>query len=182
MMKILFVTDIHGSASSTAKVLSAAKEHGVDYLAILGDTLYHGPRNRIPDGYDPKATAAMLNEWKHKIIAVRGNCDSEVDQMIIQYPMMGDYAWILTDGHRIFMTHGHLWHQEKLPDLEEGDAFVYGHYHWHKAEKHNGVHIWNPGSPTLPKDGTVASYGLYENGMFRIMCLETGNVVAEDHF
>ena len=107
-MKIAFISDIHGSAYAVRTALNAALQWGADRIAVLGDVMYHGPRNPFPKEYDPKAVAEILNENRERIVAVRGNCDSEVDQMLIEYPMMGDYAWITLPERSFFLTHGHV--------------------------------------------------------------------------
>ncbi len=178
-MKILFMGDLHGSAPRTRQLLDVAEKHHVDMIALLGDILYHGPRNPMTEGYDPKSTAQMLNQWKHRIVAVRGNCDGEVDQTLLEFPMRSDFAWLVVEGKRIFLTHGHLWNPESLPPLVPGDVFAYGHVHYPSARMENGIHIWNPGCPCLPKDGSVAGYGMYENGQFRAVDME-GETIMED--
>ncbi|MFV0423545.1 phosphodiesterase [Oleidesulfovibrio sp.] len=184
-MKILFASDIHGCLPAAERIWAVADAVQPDAIVVLGDALYHGPRNPLPEGYDPKQVAALLNCRKNRIIAVRGNCDSEVDQMLIEYPMMGDFAWVLVDGKRLFLTHGHKSSPASLPPLADGDVFVYGHTHIPKAEKKvhadSGglVHIWNPGSCSLPKDGYQASYGLLADGIFCV-CAMDGTVLLED--
>ena len=128
-MKIFFISDIHGSLNYLKKVLELYKEEGANYIVMLGDALYHGPRNPLPEEYNPQAVANLLNEYKDKIIAVRGNCDSEVDQMLIEYPMMADYSIILYNNRRIFLTHGHIYNQDNLPNLSENDVLIHGHTH-----------------------------------------------------
>jgi len=123
----------------------------------------------LPSAYDPAAVAEMLNGYKEKIIAVRGNCDSEVDQMLITYPMMADYTMIFADGRRFFLSHGHLFNPDHLPPLSKGDVFVSGHTHIPLAEKSSdGIFILNPGSITLPKQNYAKSYGIYDNGLFEV--------------
>ncbi|KAB1443101.1 phosphodiesterase [Pseudodesulfovibrio senegalensis] len=178
-MKILFIGDLHGNAPRTRQLLDIADTANVDMIALLGDILYHGPRNPLTEGYDPKATAQMLNRYKQKIVSVRGNCDSEVDQTLLEFPMTCDFAWLVADGKRMFLTHGHLWSPSNLPPLMPGDVFASGHVHFPSARVENGIHIWNPGCPCLPKEGSVAGYGLYENGVFRAMDMD-GNTVLED--
>ncbi|MFV0347477.1 MAG: phosphodiesterase [Halodesulfovibrio sp.] len=177
-MKILFISDIHGSLPRAQTVFAAAEPDSLDAIVVLGDILYHGPRNPLPEGYDPRATAAFFNSYKDRIIAVRGNCDSEVDQTLLEFPIRTDYSWLFIDGMRIFLTHGHLWGEAKLPPLAEGDVFAYGHTHIPRAHVVNGIGIWNPGSCSLPKEGNEPSYGLYEDGVFRVLTLD-GEVVLE---
>lgn len=183
-MKILFVSDIHGSAGAARTVLEKAEAMQPDAVALLGDALYHGPRNPLPADYDPKGVAALLNGWKNRIVAVRGNCDSEVDQMLIEYPMMSDFAWVLAGGRRLFLTHGHRYSPDSLPPLADGDVFVYGHTHVPQAGTAalaggGVVHLWNPGSCSLPKSGYAASYAVLEDGVFRVCGLD-GSVLLTD--
>lgn len=172
LMKILFISDIHGSASRANAVLSIARQENVDILAVLGDVMYHGPRNPLPEEYNPREVAAQLNSWKKTIVAVRGNCDSEVDQMLLNFPIMGDYAQIATPHGMLFLTHGHLWNGANLPNNKQGSVLIHGHTHIPCAETVNGTHIWNPGSCSLPKEGYQPSYGIYENGTFTVLTLD----------
>ncbi len=177
-MKIFVISDIHGSSYFLKKVLEAYKRENANYILILGDELYHGPRNPLPVEYNPKEVAEILNTYKEKIIAVRGNCDSEVDQMLLQYPIMGDYTTLFLDNKRIFATHGHIYGEDNLPDMSQGDIFIYGHTHLPVAYEKNGIYILNPGSISLPKGGNKNSYGLFENGFFYIKDLD-GEILKE---
>lgn len=161
-MKIMFISDIHGSYTWAKKAIETYKEEKADKLVILGDILYHGPRNDLPDGYHCKKVIALLNPLKKDIIAVRGNCDSEVDQMVLDFPMRSDYALMDVDGHHFFLTHGHLYNEDQLPLLNENDVLVYGHFHKPIAKVKDGIYIINPSSISLPKEGTN-SYAIYEN-------------------
>ncbi|MGL6130802.1 MAG: phosphodiesterase, partial [Fusobacteriaceae bacterium] len=125
-MKIFVISDIHGSLFYLKKALEAFEKEEADYILILGDILYHGPRNQLPKEYNPKDVAEVLNGYKDKIISVRGNCDSEVDQMVIEFPIMSDYSNLFWNGHRIFATHGHHFNIEKLPPLQKGDILIHG--------------------------------------------------------
>lgn len=145
---------------------------------MLGDALYHGPRNPLPEEYKPQEVANLLNEYKHKIIAVRGNCDSEVDQMLIEYPMMSDYSIILYNNRRIFLTHGHIYNEDNLPSLNGNDVLVHGHTHLPVAKKHNNIYVLNPGSISLPKDNNPNSYAILQDDLFQIKNLE-GKVIKE---
>lgn len=162
-MKYLICSDIHGSVAATKKLLAQFKELNCDFFIHLGDVHYFGPRNPFPEEYCPKEVATMLNGIKDKIIAVRGNCDSEVDQMLLEFPMMSDYAIVLDNGHRLFLTHGHIFSPEKLPYLSKGDFFFSGHTHERVLKEKDGVTICNPNSASLPKDGNPASFVVYEN-------------------
>lgn len=180
-MKIFFMSDIHGSLYFLKEAINSFKREKAEYIVILGDELYHGPRNPLPKEYNPQEVAVILNEYKEKIIAVRGNCDSEVDQMLIQYPIMGDYSTILYNGRRLFLTHGHIYNPENLPPLSKGDVFFYGHIHIPVAEKQDGIYIINPGSISLPKENYINSYGILENNIFSVKDFQ-GNVIKELSF
>lgn len=171
-MKIMFVSDIHGSYYYAKKTIEKFEEEKATQLLILGDVLYHGPRNPLPKGYDPASVAELLNGYKDKIIAVRGNCDSEVDQMVLNFPMMGDYHMIVMDTYKIFMTHGHLYNKNQMPSLNPGDAFIHGHFHLPMAEMFGDIAYLNPGSITLPKENNPNSYGILENHFFEVKDLD----------
>lgn len=160
-MKIFVISDIHGSVYYLKKALEAFKEEKAQLLLILGDELYHGPRNDLPKEYNPKEIVELLNPLKNNIVAVRGNCDSEVDQMLLEYPIMGDYSTILWNGKRIFATHGHIYNRENIPCINKDDILIYGHTHLPLAIKENGIYILNPGSISLPKGGNKNSYGVF---------------------
>ena len=175
-MKIMFISDIHGMHSTLKQALIHADRLSVDQIVILGDILYHGPRNGVPNLYDPAAVAETLNARKEQLLAVRGNCDAEVDQMMLRFPIMADYSELLIGGTRFFLTHGHLWNENNLPDLPKGTILAHGHTHIavHK-ELENGVRIFNPGSISLPKNSTVRSFGIFEDGVLSVCDLENGN-------
>lgn len=170
-MKLLIASDIHGSAFWCGKLMEAAKREQPDKLILLGDLLYHGPRNDLPRDYAPKQVIEMLSAWKEKILAVRGNCEAEVDQMVLPFPCMADYALLHSDGILLYLTHGHLWNPEKLPPLEKGSIFLMGHTHIKMDETVQGIRCLNPGSVSIPKDGSN-SYLLWEDGAFRFCVLE----------
>ncbi len=159
-MKYMILSDLHGSYAAFEKCARAFEAEKADYLVLLGDYLNHGPRNEIPAGYDPPRLAAALNELKTRIIAIRGNCDSEVDGMLLDFPHTADYGNLIALGRRVFLTHGHLWSPEKLPALQEGDIFVSGHTHIPILAEKNGVILVNPGSPSIPKGNSEAGYAL----------------------
>ncbi|WP_025691805.1 phosphodiesterase [Paenibacillus zanthoxyli] len=167
-MKLMFISDIHGSLHWLKKALEKFAEEKPDGLVILGDFMYHGPRNPLPEGYDPKGVAQELNAIKRQITAVRGNCDSEVDQMLLDFPMMGDYTQILYEGRRIYVTHGHGFSIENLPELSEGDIFIQGHTHVPVADVKEGIYVLNPGSISLPKENNPNSYGVLEGGEYTV--------------
>ena len=177
-MKIFFISDIHGSLFYLKKSLEEFKKEKADYIIILGDQLYHGARNPLPIDYNPKEVAQLLNEFSDRIIAVRGNCDSEVDEMVLEFPIMSTYSTILYNGRRLFLTHGHIYNENNLPKLKEGDAIIYGHTHIPKLEKKGNTYIINPGSITFPKENNPNSYGILENNTFKIKDFQ-GNVFKE---
>ena len=177
-MKYMFASDIHGSAYYCRKMLDAFEKEGAERLVLLGDLLYHGPRNDLPQEYAPKQVIAMLNEYKNEIIAVRGNCEAEVDQMVLEFPVMADYAILVLNGLTFFATHGHLFNQDQMPPLKAGDILVHGHTHLLKAEKVNGHYILNPGSTSIPKGGNPATYAILDEQDFKIFDFD-GNVVKE---
>jgi putative phosphoesterase len=177
-MKIFFMSDIHGSLYYLEMALQRYKEEKANFIAILGDALYHGPRNPLPKEYNPQPVASLLNKYKDKIIAIRGNCDSEVDQMLIEYPMMADYSIILYNDRRLFLTHGHIYNESNLPNLSENDVLIMGHTHIPVAKKYNNIYILNPGSITLPKENNPNSYAILEDNLFQVKDLQ-GNVLKE---
>ncbi len=176
-MKYVIASDIHGSAHWCRALLNAFKEEGADKLILLGDLLYHGPRNDFPDEYSPKEVFAMLNEMKEKILCVRGNCDSEVDQMVLEFPILADYALASLKERTLFFTHGHLYNKEIQPILKAGDLLFNGHFHTPEiSELENGAYYVNCGSAALPKPDTPHSYILIDEGTLYLKDLETGGI------
>ena len=176
-MKLMFASDIHGSALYCEKMMEAYKREGAEKLCLIGDILYHGPRNDFPDDYSPKKVFAMLNAIKDKIVCVRGNCDSEVDQMVLEFPIMADYALLETKDHTLFATHGHLFNAENPPLLKKGDVLLNGHFHSPENRAlENGAYYVNCGSVALPKSETPHSYILVEDGVLFWKDLETGGM------
>ena len=162
-MRLLFISDIHGVPSTLEAALAAALPLGYDKIVLLGDLLYHGPRNGVPNFYDPVKVAQLLNGLKDKIVAVRGNCDAEVDQMMFEFPMMGDYAIVEAGTETFFLTHGHLWNEWKLPPVGIGTVLAHGHTHVPELKKLDcGMTIFNPGSISLPKGGSSRSFGYFD--------------------
>ena len=162
-MKIMIVSDLHGSAYYTRLLLAKMDEVGADMLALLGDIYNHGPRNPLPQEYAPLAVAEMLNGVKDKLLVIEGNCDSEVDRMISEFHFVSQ-ACLVLGGHKLYLTHGHVYHACNLPCIQAGDTLVLGHYHVVKCQDVNGVHVLNPGSVSLPKDGHRAFILADENG------------------
>ena len=177
-MKYMIASDIHGSAYFCRKLLDAYITSGAGRLILLGDILYHGPRNDLPREYAPKEVISMLNEYKDQIYCVRGNCDTEVDQMVLEFPILGDYALLAVHGLTIYATHGHIYNKENLPPIQKGDILLHGHTHILFAERLGDVTILNPGSVSIPKGGNPPSYGILEDTVFRIMDFD-GNMIKE---
>ena len=171
-MKLFIASDIHGSAYWCEKMLEAYDKSGAEKLILLGDILYHGPRNDLPDEYAPKKVISMLNPRKEQILCVRGNCDTEVDQMVLDFPVLADYVYILADGKRMFATHGHKFNPENLPPLAKGDILLNGHTHIPKNEKMGDYVYVNCGSVAIPKENSAHSYVVFENGEFNFGNLE----------
>lgn len=165
-MRLLIASDIHGSAYYCRKLMEAYEREGADRLVLLGDLLYHGPRNDLPKEYAPKEVIQMLNEKKQQILCVRGNCDTEVDQMVLEFPILADYGFLYEKGRMIFLTHGHVFHENHLPMLGKGDILLHGHTHVPVCREHETYVYLNPGSVSIPKEGSAHSYLLYEDGHF----------------
>jgi len=160
-MKLVFVSDVHGRLPALQEALAAVDREGADWLVLPGDLLYHGPRNGLFEGYDPAGCVPLLNAWADRIIAVRGNCDSEVDQMLLTFPMLADSAHLVVDRQRFFVTHGHVQFGEALPALSAGTVVVSGHTHLPGIHQDRGLTFFNPGSISLPKGGHPATYGTW---------------------
>ncbi len=177
-MKVLFASDIHGSAYFCGKLLEIYRQSGADRFVLLGDILYHGPRNDLPRDYDPRQVIAMLNQYKNQIYAIRGNCDTEVDQMVLEFPILADYGLLAFNGKTFYATHGHVYNQEHLPPMQPGDILIHGHTHLLKAEKAGEITVLNPGSVSIPKGGNPNTYALLEDTVFTIFSLD-GDVVKQ---
>ncbi|MGN0106627.1 MAG: phosphodiesterase [Hominilimicola sp.] len=167
-MKLMFASDIHGSAYYAEKMRQAYMEEKADKLILLGDLLYHGPRNDLPRDYAPKNVIEILNGMKEEILCVRGNCDTEVDQMVLDFPILADYAVIYADGKTLYLTHGHKFNPENPPKLKTGDYLINGHTHIPANEDRGDFIYINPGSVSIPKNGSGHSYMIYENGKFEL--------------
>ena len=175
-MKLVIASDLHGSAAACRMLLDRAAAEGPDRLVLLGDLLYHGPRNDLPRGYDPKGVTQLLAGMKEELLCVRGNCEAEVDQMVLPFPVMADYAALWLDGPMAFVTHGHLYNEGALPALGRGDLLIHGHTHvptirWHQEE---GYTYLNPGSVSIPKEDSPNSYMICQDGYFSIRQLQDG--------
>lgn len=166
-MKLMIASDIHGSAYYCEQLISAYKKENPDRLLLLGDLLYHGPRNDLPRDYAPKKVIAMLNELKDKLLCVRGNCEAEVDQMVLEFPVLAEYCIIYDGGRMIFATHGHVFNKSNLPALQKGDILLHGHTHVPACEQlENGAVYINPGSVSIPKEDSQHGYIILENSRF----------------
>lgn len=165
-MKWMIASDIHGSAHYCKMMLEQYQKEGAQRLLLLGDILYHGPRNDLPKEYAPKEVLSMLNAHKKEIFCVRGNCDAEVDQMVLQFPILADYALLAVGKRALYATHGHLFSQENLPPLQEGDILLNGHTHVPKCTVHESYLYMNPGSISLPKENSYHGYMTMEDGLF----------------
>ena len=178
-MKLMFASDIHGDYNCALATIEKYKEEKADQLILLGDILYHGPRNDLPSGYAPKQVIALLNEHKADLTCVRGNCDTEVDQMVLEFPSLADYMLIFERGHRFFITHGHHYNTQTPPLLNSGDLLIHGHTHVLTATPFgDGLTYLNPGSVSLPKENNPPSYMIYENGRFTIKDFEGNEILT----
>lgn len=170
-MKLIIASDIHGSAFWCGKLMDLVETEQPDKLLLLGDLLYHGPRNDLPRDYAPKQVIPMLSKYADRILAVRGNCEAEVDQMVLPFPCMSDSSQVLVDGTTMYLTHGHHYNPENLPTLPEGSIFLSGHTHVKLDVVKNGIRCLNPGSVSIPKDGSHSCL-VWEDGTFSFRILE----------
>ena len=172
-MKWMIASDLHGSAVYCRRMIEAFEREDADRLLLLGDLLYHGPRNDLPEGYAPKEVIPMLNGMKPKLLCVRGNCDAEVDQMVLDFPILADYAVLPVGQRLVYATHGHVHNLKNLPPLAPGDILLHGHTHipaWTEFGEEN-LYL-NPGSLSIPKEGSAHSYMTLEGKTFRWKTLE----------
>ncbi len=178
-MKLLIASDIHGDLESMELVLSAFKEEKCERILLLGDLLYHGPRNDLPKTYNPKKVISLLNENKEIIMNVKGNCDGEVDQMVLNFPILADYILLSLDGLTVFATHGHHHNTSTPPPLPPRDVLLHGHTHVLASVEFGDKNLYlNPGSAALPKEGNPRTYMVYENRCFTVKDFN-GNVIFE---
>lgn len=175
-MKWFIASDIHGSEYYCKKMIDAYRSEEADKILLLGDVLYHGPRNDLPKDYNPKSVINMLNELKDKILCVRGNCDTEVDQMVLEFPILADYCIICEGNKIIYATHGHNYNENSLPPLQKGDILLHGHTHVPKCVNHDNYTYINPGSVSIPKENSHHGYVILENGKFIWKDFE-GNII-----
>ena len=179
-MKWMIASDLHGSAYYCRKMLEAFEREGAARLFLLGDLLYHGPRNDLPREYAPKEVIPLLNGKKEKLLCVRGNCDAEVDQMVLEFPVLADYAVLPVGRRLIYATHGHIYHVKNLPPLAPGDVLLHGHTHvpaW--TEFGQGNLYLNPGSVSIPKENSPHSYMTLEGNTMQWKELESSAVFHE---
>ncbi len=181
-MKLLIASDIHGSAYWCEQLLFLLEREKADRMLLLGDILYHGPRNDLPREYAPKAVTAMLNGLDIPVLGVRGNCDAEIDQTVLAFPLMSDYALLLWGSRTLFVSHGHVYAPDNHPRLLPGDAFLSGHIHIPICERRNSILYLNPGSVSLPKEGTENTCMMFENGFFRWFDLKSGECRKEKNW
>lgn len=177
-MKLMIASDLHGSAFYTEKLLSAMEQEQPEKLILLGDILYHGPRNDLPEGYAPKQVIAMLNPLREKLLCVRGNCEAEVDQMVLDFPVLAEYAAVFADGLTFYLIHGHKNMDMPFP---AGSVVLSGHTHIPVLKEENGAFYGNPGSVSIPKGGSVRGYLVYENGVIYHRSLENGITLMPLH-
>lgn len=171
-MKIMIASDIHGSAFYCRKLLEAFERESAERLLLLGDILYHGPRNDLPEGYAPKEVIAMLNPLRERILCVRGNCEAEVDQMVLDFPVLADYCILCAGKRVIYATHGHIYNESNLPPLCEGDILLHGHTHIPVCNVHENYICMNPGSVSIPKENSPHSYMMLTDGLFEWKTLD----------
>ena len=179
-MKILIASDIRGSEYYCKELLKALDREKAQCMLLLGDILYHGPRNDLPREYAPKDVIAMLNPLKERIVSVRGNCEAEVDQMVLDFPVLADYCLMPVGDHMMFCTHGHIYNEENLPPMMPGDILLYGHTHVPRAEKVLDKWMLNLGSVSSPKGGSVPSYAVLEDGTFTIKDMDGAAIMQAE--
>ena len=178
-MKLMIASDIHGSAYWCSRMLEQFEKENAERLILLGDVLYHGPRNDLPRDYAPRQVIAQLNPLADKILAVRGNCDCEVDQMVLSFPVLADYAVLFLEGHNVYLTHGHVVNKDQPLPFAKGDILLHGHTHIPVCEDCGDFMYLNPGSVSIPKEGSAHSYMVYEDGVFCWKDLMTGETYRE---
>ena len=179
-MRLMFASDIHGDAKRTMRVFELFEAEKAEKLILLGDLLYFGPRNQLTENYDPQSVIKILNQNKEKLLCVRGNCDAEVDQMVLEFPIMAEYAYLSIDGYSMLLTHGHKINKETATNLSRGELLIHGHTHVLCIEKFGEGNLYiNPGSTTYPKENNPPSYMVCENGVFEIKHLDSGEVIKQ---
>lgn len=178
-MKLLIASDIHGDINAASLVIDAFKKEKCDKILLLGDLLYFGPRNTLTENYNPQAVISLLNENRDNILCVRGNCDAEVDQMVLSFPILADYCYLSLDGLSVYATHGHIHNTDNPPPLRKGEILLHGHTHVQKFIEFGDENYYiNPGSTTYPKENNPKTYMIYENRSFTLKDFE-GNIIFE---
>lgn len=181
-MKLLIASDIHGDLAAAEAILSLFNKESCDKILLLGDILYHGPRNDLPAAYNPKGVIKLLNENRASILTVRGNCDTEVDQMVLEFPILADYICLSLDGLTVYATHGHKYNTDTPLHLCEGDILLHGHTHIPTCTQFGDDNYYlNPGSVAIPKGGFAKTYMIYENRTFTVKDFD-GNVILSKQF
>lgn len=179
-MKIMIASDLHGSLKYAKKMRDLYEKEQAKRLILLGDLLYHGPRNDLPEEYAPKDVILLLNEMKESLLCVRGNCEAEVDQMVLEFPVMAEYMIFFTGERMVFATHGHTWNTKNPPPLKDGDILLHGHTHIPAIEETGHYYYLNPGSLSIPKNDTPHSYMILEDGVFTIKDLDQKEYMSID--
>ena len=179
-MRVIFFSDLHGVPDTLKRLFDHADRLAAERLAFLGDALYHGPHNGVPERCDPSETAALLNSRKGDILAVRGNCDSDVDRQMLEFPIMAEHAELVAGPRRFFLTHGHRWNRFAPPPIPDGTILVHGHTHIPELSPADGILIFNPGSITLPKGGFPRSFGFFDGEKLSVRRLDDGEVILSE--
>ena len=178
-MKLMFASDIHGDIVGAKKAFAAFEKERAEKLVLLGDLLYFGPRNTLKESYNPREVIRLLNKNREKLLCVRGNCDAEVDQMVLEFPIMSEYAYLCVDGFSLLLTHGHKINKENA-NLQRGEILIHGHTHVLCIESFGRGNLYiNPGSTTYPKENNPPSYMVYENGIFEVKHLDSGEILKK---
>ncbi len=176
-MNFFVISDIHGSSAALNDALEIYHSGDFDRILICGDILYHGARNPLPAGHNPKEVIDLLNALKEELIVVRGNCESEVDGMVLDFPINAEYSHVLTEELNIFLTHGHIYNSDNLPPLKDNSIFLFGHTHIPKAVKVDSIYLFNPGSISLPKGGFTPTYGVLTNDLWEVRDLSSRDLI-----
>lgn len=175
-MKLMVASDLHGSSYYCRKMAEAYRRENASRLILLGDLLYHGPRNDLPRGYAPKEVIQILNDMRAELVCVRGNCDCEVDQMVLSFPILAEYMIMMLGSRLIYAVHGHNAGPDNMPPLKKGDILLCGHTHIPRLDCENGIFVINPGSLSIPKNGSAHSYMTLEDGVFALKDIEGAEI------
>ena len=173
MSRFMIASDLHGDAVSAEKLIARYRESGAQRLILLGDLLYHGPRNDLPAAYAPKRVIELLNGMAEELLCVRGNCDTEVDAMVLKFPILADYAYVTNGDVSVFATHGHKFDRYAPPPLGRGEILLHGHTHVSGAWKFGEDNLClNPGSVSIPKEDTPRGFIIWEGRRFDFYALD----------